>query len=68
VVAQDQRILEPPPASRLFGCFAKSLDVVACPFWPGLVLNHQFSSHASGVRLFRIHQPPVARYASLTGG
>ena len=27
-----------------------------------------FSSHASGVRFSRIHQPPVARYASLTGG
>ena len=26
------------------------------------------SSHAYGVRFSRIHQPPVARYASLTGG
>ena len=23
------------PASRRFGCFAKSLDVVGCPSWPG---------------------------------
>ena len=30
------------PASRLFGCFAKSLDVVGCPSWPGLLLNRQF--------------------------
>jgi hypothetical protein len=27
-----------------------------------------FSSHAYGVRFSRINQPPVARYASLTGG
>jgi len=27
-----------------------------------------FSSHTSGVRFSRIYQPPVARYASLTGG
>ena len=26
-----------------------------------------FSSHTYGVRFSRIHQPPVARYASLTG-
>ena len=28
----------------------------------------KFSSHASGVHFSRIHQPPVARCASLTGG
>jgi len=32
-------LLNHHPASRLFGCFAKSLDVVGCPTWPGLLLN-----------------------------
>jgi len=30
--------------------------------------SSNFYSHAYGVRFSRIHQPPVARYASLTGG
>jgi len=38
------------------------------PSWLGLLLNRQFPSHGSGVRFSRIYQPPVARYASLTGG
>jgi len=34
----------------------------------GVAETAKFSSHAYGVRFSRIHQPPVARYASLTGG
>ena len=30
--------------------------------------NANFSSHAYGVRFSKIHKPPVARSASLTGG
>jgi len=44
------------------------LDVVDCLSWPGLLLNRQFSSHAFGVRFSGIYQPPVARFATLTGG
>jgi hypothetical protein len=31
-----------------------------------MTLAAEFSSHAYGVRFSRNHQPPVARYASLT--
>ena len=34
----------------------------------GCCQTANFSSHAYGVRFSWIHQPPVARYASLTGG
>jgi hypothetical protein len=47
------------PASRLFGCFAKSLDVVGCPSWPGLLLN--------GNPLARFQRASVQRVAVTPG-
>jgi len=81
VVVRPNRVRHPTDRSFTLHCFPHLLtQTQLCsvsgrrayawrglsPLWLGTLSGAP--SHASGVRFSRIQQPPVARYASLTGG